>query len=1785
MKKQFTLILLLYTLVAHIALAQNKKNTGLEINNRQVQLNANLPALIDRIDKTIQEDQTLLCYIKINDNVNKKQWPINGITIESIPSSGIYLASFSKKINTTNLTAMGISSWGEVMPTDKINPRLLDSLNNNAETQILVSFTKKTFTAASLNRTLEAYAASLIPNQQWKDQNVWQINIPFNKITALANAPFVLSITPLMTPQLLNLQAKARTNSGIARGPVSLGGYNLHGDGVTIGVGDNSDPEHIDYDDRLTSFNPTYSNDHSFHTTGTVGGNGIIDERFQGFSNKSHLIADFFSQVISNAPNFLQDFNMVISSNSYGNIVGDCAYSGTYDEYSTYTDQQLRDNPTLLHVFAAANDGNHTCSPYPAGFATITGSFSTAKNVLTVGASRKTQEVANSTTFSSKGPVKDGRIKPEIAGVGFLVYSTIVNNAYGMNQGTSMATPNVAGAAGLLYQRYRQLSNNQDPEGALIKNILMGGATDIDLPGPDFKTGFGLLNVAHSITILDSTRYYKDTINTNIEQTRIISIPANTAKAKITLSWHDPAATALSANTLINDLDLTVTSPSSTTTLPLILDPSPANVMNAAVQGADHTNNVEQVTLNNPPAGNYTIKVKGFNVPEINQEYFVSYDYTPIGVTLQYPFGGEALIAGDSAILYWEASDDVNTFTLSFSDNNGSTWTVINNNIAATARDYTWTPAASVNSSQCLIRIARNNTSQVSTSKPFVISARPVIALNPSSEQCPGSIKINWNPLTGISSYRVFRKIGEDMVAVATVSATNYTFTGLSSDSTYWVAVAPIVNSAIGIRSLALSRMPNDGNCIGITTPGDLKLATILTPGSGRVLTSSSLSNTQALKVIISNQDNQVANNYKISYRVNSGAWISFNYTDLISATGNRQITVDNLNLSAIGDYHITVAVTNLAVTDPVSSNDTLQTDIKQIENPALDIAGGYDENFEANAIFETVGKSPMAIGGLTKWDFTQSQPHGRIQNFRSSSVTISGAKSISMDNNKVLLTGNIAGSSYNTFTGTFNLSNYDTANWEIRCEFDYVMSGIPKFDTGNSVWVRGKDTDPWIRILDYQIDTVNYGAVFHSGSVPIRDLLSAAGQNFSTSTQIRFTQYDTSRIESSYYGNGVTIDNFKLYYVTNDIALNAIDSVYHYNCALSNQVPLRVQISNGVNNTVHDISVSYQLDNNPVVTEQLDSIAGNDTVQYTFNQTMDLSATTNYNLNVWVNVPTDTYNLNDSIINFTIKNQPVITNYPYLETFEQNDGYFYGDGTNSSWAYGTPASPKIAHAASGTKAWKTNLNGTYKSQEFSFLYSPCFNISQLSNPTLSFHIASDIEAPGTTIYDQAYIEYSNDGHTWQKLGAANQGTNWYTNDSAQAWTNRNETYWHVATIPLPTSQPVISFRFVLRSDQASEYEGLAIDDIHVYDLKNPIFNDSQFPQAISQSIAANQTSNFINGNNIGLTILNGNSNLGTVSGQAYKHAQFINADSTQYYLPKNFVIQSENTPGDSVTVRFFVPDAAIDSIRKDIICPSCSKVMEVQGLGITKYSDPVKANENNTLADNVTGQYSFIPQSQIQWVPYDIGYYAETKVKSFSEFWFNDGGPTHDQILPADIFNFSASHYGKKQAQLQWSSTIDDKTLVYELQRANPDLQFTTIATFNSHATNGSSYNYIDTTIELTSSMIFYRVKYTLTDSTQQVSVVRSLDWSGHSGIVTIFPNPVRNGVLNLDWFKGTGDGIQWGFFSITGQEIFTGYTVDSPFDGRHTFNLNDMGIAKGIYILKVRSGKEEWSFKIVYQ
>lgn len=111
------------------------------------------------------------------------------------------------------------------------------------------------------------------------------------------------------------------------------------------------------------------------------------------------------------------------------------------------------------------------------------------------------------------------------------------------------------------------------------------------------------------------------------------------------------------------------------------------------------------------------------------------------------------------------------------------------------------------------------------------------------------------------------------------------------------------------------------------------------------------------------------------------------------------------------------------------------------------------------------------------------------------------------------------------------------------------------------------------------------------------------------------------------------------------------------------------------------------------------------------------------------------------------------ISTFPYTQGFEANTGGWASGGTGNDWAWGTPSKTFITSAGGGSKCWVIGgLTGSfYTNAERSYVTSPCFDFSSLTNPSISFKIYWECE----NTYDGATFQYSLDnGLTWTNVGS-----------------------------------------------------------------------------------------------------------------------------------------------------------------------------------------------------------------------------------------------------------------------------------------------------------------------------------------------------------------------------------------------------------------------------------------------
>ncbi len=1745
----------------------------------------------------------------------KQQLQQAGIELLDYIPNNAYIVTITGSLNAEALLQVKARAVIEPTPSQKMHTTISSGLfpawavKVKGTVDVWISF-PKSFLYEAVKKELLTKNIDII-SDLYKDYNILSLRVAAQRVFELASFPFIEYVQPAPgEDKPLNGWTNWNRDgmkATLLNAPLSVGGRNLKGTGVVIGVGDNADPQqHVDFSGRLITRAAVPYRSHGTHVAGITGGAGIRDELRAGFAPKSTIISQNYSGIFTNAPAYVTDYGMVITNNSYGNI-DECSYHGLYDLYSRILDQQAFSLPNLENIFASGNSGSSTCAPYANGFKTVLGGYQSAKNVLTVG---NATPIGTLFVTSSRGPVKDGRIKPEIIAIGTYIVSCGPNppyNYYWENTGTSMASPAVAGGAGLLYQRFRQLTGI-NPRNALVKALLCNGADDWGNDGPDYKNGFGLMNLWRSVDMLENNHIDSANITTGATNPLTINVPAGLSKLKVMLVWNDPAASVIASQTLVNDLDLEVDTPFPVTTiLPRILDTIPANVNVTAVNGVDHINNIEQVTIDNPAAGSYTIKVKGTAVPQNSpQRYFVVYDFVPVDIKVVGPVGGDTYIPGERVLIQWDSyGDPTSTFTLEYSLNNGAAWTLLDAAVPANIRFWTGGPdfgflVGNTPTTQALIRVTKNATGASSTSFPFTILAQPVVTLAPAANQCEGYITINWTNVTGATDYEVMILQGDEMVAVATTAGNTYTFSGLSKDTTYWVTVRARISGSLGRRALAIFRKPNTGNCSGIVSDGDIKLDAIVSPASnGRILTSTSLGNNVPVTIRIKNLDDvPTVGNITASYTLNAGAPV----TEIITSpnipgggTLSYTFLAVNINMSAVGNYDIQASVSIGG--DPVPQNNSLGKIFKQLSNPAITAIiypALFNDNFDA-APEQSYNRRQIGLTGLDRYDFATSNDTGRVRTFINTGIAYSGNRALTLDA-EIQNTGSI-----DSLTGTFNLATFNSFTDDIRLDFRYKNHGQGN-NAANKVWVRGNDTQNWVEAFNLftnqnEVD----GSYKYSGSIEIADLLfnAAPSQSFSTSFQTRWGQYGVQMAADNDGASGYTFDDIRLYKVTDDMQMISIDAPVTASCALTANSPVTITVRNSSNTNVINVPVRFRINGGAFVPDEfIPSIAANSTAQFTFTATANLSVLGPHFVEARVAYGTDSYPDNDTL-SLSVVNSPIIivtNSSPHLQNFESGNGFWYTNGKNNSWEFGTPASSKINRAASGSKAWKTRVAGNYNDMEKSYLYSPCYDISTVTAPTLSFSIALDLEDCGASVIcDGAYVEYSADGITWNRLGATGQGTNWYNRNYSgnNMWSVQNYHRWHAASIPLPTGLNQLRLRFVVSSDQTLNRDGIAIDDIHIYSNVNGIYDVTGVSPVVNQpAVNGSGWINFIEtGTNKLIASVNPNGqNLGNTNVQSYVNTGAVRNTNGQYYHDRDITIKPTTVNlADSASVRFYFLDTETEALINATGCGTCYKPTTAYEIGVSKYSDSDDNFENGTIADNVQGNWLFINSAKAVKVPFDKGYYAEFKVKDFSEFWLNNGGFGNSNALPVQLINFTAKKIRGKDVLAEWATASESNVNRFEIEVAKGNTgyqqnQFVKLGEVRSqgNSTQEQRYSFSDNEIGKIS-VRYYRLKIIDNDGNFKYSPIRpvvfeeEITWQ-------VYPNP-SSGIFNLSLQANTDEQIKVKVYDLTGKTVQQHQLAANGFVQKLNVDLRDAQFAAGLYLLEATVGDKKQTFRLIKQ
>jgi serine protease AprX len=442
-----------------------------------------------------------------------------------------------------------------------------------------------------------------------------------NDLVRYAYQNEVLTISAAPEYKLANDQAAVITKTNTAK---SI--YGLTGAGQIVAVADtgldtgkNDSTMHESFQGKINAIyawgrtgNANDPNGHGTHVAGSVLGNAS----FKGMAPGSNLVFQSIMDANGGLGGLPTDLKTLfaqawsagarIHTNSWGAPV-----AGAYTTDSQAVDTYVYQNDMTI-LFAAGNEGPNSNTISSPG---------SAKNAITVGASENyrpsfgtyADNATHIAQFSSRGPTKDGRVKPDIVAPGTYILSSRsslapdssfwanYNSKYAYMGGTSMATPLTAGNVALLKEHFAK-NKGIDAKPSLIKAALVAGATNLGTT--TVNQGWGRVDMEKSVNV----GYVNESkaLTTGTKATYTFSATSS-RPLKFTLAWTDYPGSPSAQYALVNDLDIVVKSPSGKVYVGNDTT-SPYN------NNWDSLNNVESVSIAVPENGTYTIEVQAYNV-------------------------------------------------------------------------------------------------------------------------------------------------------------------------------------------------------------------------------------------------------------------------------------------------------------------------------------------------------------------------------------------------------------------------------------------------------------------------------------------------------------------------------------------------------------------------------------------------------------------------------------------------------------------------------------------------------------------------------------------------------------------------------------------------------------------------------------------------------------------------------------------------------------------------------------------------------------------------------------------------------------------------------------------------------------------------------------------------------------------------------------------------------------------------------------------------------------------
>ncbi|HEY4337651.1 MAG TPA: hypothetical protein VGM89_17180, partial [Puia sp.] len=247
----------------------------------------------------------LVQFDRLPDSAVKVEMAVAGLRLFDYVGNGGYLVQLHDSFSTDELKRYSINGLFRLPASLKISPRLTENEEDLRSPDRLVAVAwYGEVPDEQLRQAISATGAVIKPSKIRAPRLLFVRAANQGILQRLAALPFVSSLAMQPTkPIVLNYNNRAAHGADALGSPVERG---LLGDGVVVGVGDDSDPStHIDFTGRLIQRNSQPPSGHATHVSGTVGGGGILNPKYPGMAPHSTIVSNLFDDILHNVPAYV----------------------------------------------------------------------------------------------------------------------------------------------------------------------------------------------------------------------------------------------------------------------------------------------------------------------------------------------------------------------------------------------------------------------------------------------------------------------------------------------------------------------------------------------------------------------------------------------------------------------------------------------------------------------------------------------------------------------------------------------------------------------------------------------------------------------------------------------------------------------------------------------------------------------------------------------------------------------------------------------------------------------------------------------------------------------------------------------------------------------------------------------------------------------------------------------------------------------------------------------------------------------------------------------------------------------------------------------------------------------------------------------------------------------------------------------------------------------------------------------------------------------------------------